>query len=139
MKKRLISVLLILTLVLNGFPMLAWARTSDYMDEAKAELVTASGSGDLLLKYNVRATDVMELVGVKKVQIYTAAGTLVRVIEGAPSNNLLKMNALSISSSYTVHKLTPGTSYYCVVTAYAKNAGGSETRTITTNTAKAGT
>lgn len=137
MKKRLISVLLVLAL--SAFPMLAQARSSDYIDTAKAELVTGSGSGDLILKYNVRATDAMDMVGVKKVQIYTAAGTLVRVIEGAPSNNLLKMNAVSVNSSYTVHKLTPGASYYCVVTAYAKDASGSETRTITTNTAKAGT
>lgn len=139
MKKRLISVLLVLALALSAFPMLAQARSSDYIDTAKAELVTGSGSGDLILKYNVRATDAMDMVGVKKVQIYTAAGTLVRVIEGAPSNNLLKMNAVSVNSSYTVHKLTPGASYYCVVTAYAKDASGSETRTITTNTAKAGT
>lgn len=139
MKKRLISVLLVLALALSAFPMLAQARSSDYIDTAKAELVTGSGSGELILKYNVRATDAMDMVGVKKVQIYTAAGTLVRVIEGAPSNNLLKMNAVSVNSSYTMHKLTPGASYYCVVTAYAKDASGSETRTITTNTAKAGT
>lgn len=139
MKKRLISVFLALALALSAFPMLAQARTSDYIDTAKAELVTGSGSGDLILKYNVRAVDAMDMVGVKKVQIYTAAGTLVRVIEGAPSNNLLKMNAMSVNSSYTMHKLTPGASYYCVVTAYAKDASGSETRTITTNTAKAGT
>lgn len=139
MKKRLISVLLILALVLSAFPMLAQARSSDYINTASAELVTGSGSGELILKYNVRATDAMQMVGVKKVQVYTAAGTLVRVIEGAPSNNLLKMNAVSISNSYTMHKLTPGASYYCVVTAYAKDASGSETRTITTNTANAGT
>lgn len=139
MKKRLVSVLLILALVLSAFPMLAQARSSDYINTASAELVTGSGSGDLILKYNVRATDAMDMVGVKKVQVYTTAGTLVRVIEGAPSNNLLKMNAVSISNSYTMHKLTPGASYYCVVTAYAKDASGSETRTITTNTANAGT
>lgn len=139
MKKRLISVLLVLALVLSAFPVLAQARTSDYIKTKDARISTGSGSGELILDYSVFARNIMQMVGVKKVQIYTAAGTLVRVIEGAPSNNLLKMNAVSISNSYTVHKLTPGASYYCVVTAYAKDASGSETRTITTNTAKAGT
>lgn len=142
MNRRAISVFLILFLICSVFSTPAFAeqtRASAYIDSTFAYLSTGASSGQIKLSYAVySAAGLADTIGISKIQVYRANGTLYKTINGSTSNGLIGTNALTHSGNYTT-ACSAGASYYCVVTFVVTKDGGGDTYSTTTNTATAHT
>ncbi len=110
-------------------------RSSAYISGCSATLSTGTQKGEVVLNFfiNSSRTDLTK-IGINNIVVYRENGTKVRSVGGSFENGLLKANARSYTSSYSLI-LTTSESYYMVITFVAGNASGVETRTFTTNVA----
>ena len=112
-------------------------RASDYLSSYAAFISAGDNAREINIGYDVSANTLASLVGVYKIVIYKANGTQVSVVNGSVANGLLRMNWNSHGGEYIYKGATSGTSYYAVVTVYASDSSGSDSRSITTDTVKA--
>lgn len=103
---------------------------SDYISACRASISKGDSSGDVAITFNITAYKTPTSIGASKIVIYKSNGTQVKTITGSTSNGLLWSSGKN--GMYT-HSGTSGTSYYAEVTFIAKNASGSDTRTMTTS------
>lgn len=140
MKKRLLSLLLVsalsVTLITGATASSIQPHASDYLAKYTIATVPGSNTGEVILAYTVVGTGSSTTVGVKKIEVYRSNGSYVTTITGTTSNGLLRSSTSYHGGTYT-YKGVSGTSYYMVVTVYASNSSGSDSRVITTNTSKA--
>lgn len=139
MNKRIISLLLGITIFISALAVPAYAvesRTSDYISNYTVSLSQGSNSGEIKLTYSVTSAVANPVrVGVWKIVVHTASGSIYKTIYGTTANGLLHSSVKTASGTYTI-ACEPNTSYYCVVTVYATDANGSDSIAVTTNTAK---
>ena len=145
MKKQLkYAFALILAFVLfAGLPVHAWAtnteenapqRASDYLTYYAAYALTASNGG-VTIEFEVEGTGRMNHVGASYIVVQEKVGTKwigVSTYFGSTSNGMLAQNAYSHISSITYNG-TSGKVYRALVTVYAENSSGDDSRTIITN------
>lgn len=140
MKKRLLSLLLVsvlsVTLITGASANSIQPHASDYLAKYTIAIGPGSNTGEVVLAYSVVGTGRSTTVGVKKVEVYRSNGSYVTTIVGTTANGFLRSSTTYHGGTYT-YKGVSGTSYYMVVTVYASNSNGSDSRVITTNTAKA--
>ncbi len=139
MTKRFIALFLAVVLVFLLMPFSAFAeeeetgepRASYYLNMYSASLYSRGVTGKLQLAFEVIATGNMTMVGVFGIIVRNNDGTIHSIIWGSTSNGLVATNTWFHIGSYTLN-LTSGNTYYCSVIVIAKDANGSDTRTITT-------
>lgn len=141
MNKRLIVCALAFVLLFSCVPLasansIAETRASQYLHGYTTYLARGSSSGDIRLEYIVSATGIMSSLGISQIVVYKSNGTYVTTINGSISNGLFRLADVNHSGYYIYHG-TPGTSYYFVVTVFAGDSTGSDSRTVTTNTVQA--
>ena len=119
-----------------GFANAADTRASYYLSSYDAFLYTGDSSGELILDFSVAVTRACTSYGISKVRLYTEDGDLVKTITGTKTNGLLTGSGRTYLSEYEI-SATAGESYYAVVTFYASDANGSDSKTYTTNVAMA--
>lgn len=140
--KRFLSLILAFTLVLSGCfgaalaaggadPRASLTITS-YMVAAKA----GSTSREILIGYDVKATNVADSLGVSSIEIYKSDGTKVTTITGTTSNGLIRSDSSIKKGTYT-YTGTSGVSYYAKVTVFATIGSNSDSRVVTTDVVKA--
>jgi len=139
MKKvnKWIASLIVLSIVLALFCCIAGANTkaSDYLTQYGAALFASKTKGYYDIFFDVTATDTSDSLGVSQIKIYKADGTYITTIKGTTANGLVREGSFSHSGVYTRAGVS-GNSYYAEVTIFAERGGGSDSRTITTNTVK---
>jgi len=111
-------------------------HASLYLNSYGAHLSPGDASGKLYLDFEVAATEISDMVGISKIVIYKSDGTRVTTANGSLANGLLIQNDSTHVGTYTF-TVTPGQSYYAVLSVYAARDGGSDTKLYTTNTATA--
>ncbi len=111
-------------------------RASEHLASFSAFAFTGDRSGQVDIEYNISTYNIMKTIGVSQIVIYKSNRQYVTTIGGSTSNGLLVSFHDEHNDVYT-YTGTPGTSYYAVVTIYAYDGNSSDSRTITTNTAKA--
>lgn len=138
MKKRIVSVLLALAIVVSLVPFSAFAneeeqdnRASSYLNMYTAALISKGIVGKLTLAFQVVATDDMDTVGVLEIIVRNNNGTIHSIILGSTTNGLLDSGTWIHAGSYTLN-LTSGNTYYCTVVVIAQDANGGDTRRIIT-------
>lgn len=139
MKKRLIAMLLALTIVVSFVPHTVFAqeeepndtKESSYLNMYSASLYSKGVTGKLTLTFEVFATDDMDRVGVFEIIVRNNNGTVHSIIWGTTTNGLLDTNTWFHAGSHTLN-LTSGNTYYCTVVVIARDANGGDTRRITT-------
>lgn len=109
---------------------------SQYLSNYIAVLTAGNSSGKVNIAFSVGGTTGTTTVGVQKAMIYKSNGSYVTTVYGSTTNGLLRTSTSYHSGTYTYSGVS-GTSYYAVITVYAGNSSGSDTRTVTTNTVKA--
>lgn len=114
-------------------PGTASPQSSEYF--AVYSVTLSQGSrGHIELDYLVASySGQMYAIGVSKIQVYKTNGTLYQTIAGNTTNGLLEAYTGCASGTYPISCVS-GTSYYCMVTIYARNANGSDTRVLRTGT-----
>ncbi|MBQ1389688.1 MAG: hypothetical protein IIY78_08690 [Clostridia bacterium] len=141
MKKKIVSILLALILMISSMPVTVSAqeeeddpRASSYLNMYSASLTSLGVTGELNLAYQVFATDDMVDVGVFCLIVRNSNGTIHQTIWGSTANGLLAANTWYHVGDYTLN-LTSGNTYYCSVYFIAEDANGSDVRKITTQLA----
>ena len=139
MSKRILSVLMILSILVAAIPALpasAETRASEYVSGCYAQLSPGSGSGELKLTYQVTTgkTGIVR-IGIVALFVYRPDGTIARVVSYNASNGLIKSGVTNVRSTYTIRDLDPGQTYYCSVRFLVEDAYGSDTQYYSTNTA----
>lgn len=94
--------------------------------------VTSSGT-TVYVSFTVYGTGVMTSIGASCVRLYTSDGSLVKTFWSSSNSSMLGTDRGSYTGSVS-YDGTKGTTYYAVVTAYAKNSTGNGTAKYTTGT-----
>lgn len=138
--KKLISSLLFCVMIFSCCGSAFAANIEPYaslsLHTASASASTGINSGEIRISYQTRASKTASPIGVSSIEIYKSDGTYVTTIYGSTSNGLMANRVLSKSGSYT-YKGSSGTSYYAKVTLSATAGGEHDSRTVTTNSARA--
>ena len=93
----------------------------------------ASGTGKIIISYDVSANTEAEEVGVATIKIYKSGGASpVATITGSTWNGLIATDTEWHRSSYT-YTGTSGVEYYAVLTVTATIDGTSDSKDYTTN------
>jgi hypothetical protein len=146
MRKKTIIKILTIIMALSLFSGLigsasasdASTNASDYLSIYSATVV-AESNGRIAVWFDVNATRVMDLVGASNIVIQTNNGgvwTGVATYFGSSANGMLAPNTYS-HTGYITYQGSSGKQYRALVTVYASNSSGSDSRTITTNTVTA--
>lgn len=140
MKKRLPALFVVMALLISCCQLAIASdvqlHASEYLSRYTVALGPGDEKGEVKLGFSILATDTMTQLGISQVEIYKSNGSYVTTIYGNSTNKLLGSSTEHHSGSY-IYKGVSGTSYYAKVTVYAKDSTGSDSRTVTTATAKA--
>lgn len=140
MKKRLPALFVAIALLISCCHLAGASdiqpRASEYLSAYTVALGPGDNSGEVKLAFSVLATGKMTQMGISKVEIYKSNGSYVTTIYGNTTNKLLGSSTEHHNGNY-IYNGVSGTSYYAKVTVYAKDSTGSDSRTVTTATAKA--
>lgn len=139
MKKRILSLGLAVVFALSlccGFAGAMETRDSITLWLYSANSSKGSNSGEINIKYDVRASREADEVGVSSIKIYTSDDIYVTTITGSTRNGLIATDTMRHNSTYT-YKGASGISYYAVVTVFATVGSDSDSRVVQTATVKA--
>jgi hypothetical protein len=139
MKKRTLSIVattLILAFALSISASASLLRASLYLSSYSA-WATKYSNGSIAFSFDVIATDISDSVGATQVQIQrrsssSASWSTVQTYTSATRASLLGSNCASHGDTIN-YTGTSGYQYRSVVTCYAANNGGSDSRTATSN------
>lgn len=138
--KKLISCLLVCMMIFSCCSVAFAAGIEPYaslsLRTTQTSASTGTNSGEIKIFYQSRANKVSSPIGVSSIAIYKSDGTYVTTIYGSTSNGLMANGTTSKSGTYT-YKGSSGTSYYAKVTLSATAGGEHDSRTVTTNSARA--
>lgn len=138
--KKMISCFLVCLMIFTCCSSAFAANIEPYaslsLSTAQASLSTGANSGEIKIIYQSRSNKTCRPIGVSSIAIYKSDGTYVTTIYGSTSNGLMANGTTSKVGSYT-YKGSSGTSYYAVVTLSATAGGEHDSRTVTTNSARA--
>lgn len=127
---RSLTAVLSFCLMLNIMAVAGYAATnaSDYYSSTSV-YASAPGGGDVLIEYDVNATDFMDEVGVKKITIWEQQSdgsySIVYTFTRYNTSGLIVYNAISHCGGVTYHG-TSGVKYFATVQFYAKDENGNE-------------
>ncbi len=120
--------------MINAYAITASTRASDYLDVYAAS--AQSGINHVVgVNFEVNATDYMDLVGASRIVFQvnnSGVWTSVATYYGSTSNGMLAAdNWFKVGARY--YAGTAGMQYRAIVTVYAADSYGSDSRTLTTN------
>lgn len=109
-------------------------RASDYFSSYSVA-ATSGSEGDVAISISIRPKRTMDSIGATKIVIQEKNGNRWKEVytkTGSNYNGLLDSDSSSFRGSYT-YSGTSGKTYRAIVTLYAKDAFGSDSKTVTTN------
>lgn len=118
------------------YALAAEARASAYLSGYGASIVTSS-NGKINIEFRVVGTGTMTQIGASTVYIYKNGTRIATRSYTAEGNEYMMGHNTYIHSGSVPYYGVAGQKYYAVVTFYAKNSKGSDTRTYTTSTVTA--
>ncbi len=136
MRKRVLTSAISLILIcalFTSFALAATLRASKYISSYNA--VIYSSDNEITVDCSITGTGRMKTLGIKSVKIYTSSGTNVATYSYTTDGYEYLMGSdtgrKTASVTYTG---VSGRTYYAVVTFYASDGSGSDSRTHTTKT-----
>ena len=136
MRKRVLTSAISLILIcalFTSFALAATLRASKYISSYNA--VIYSSDNEITVDCSITGTGRMKTLGIKSVKIYTSSGTNVATYSYTTDGYEYLMGSdtgrKTASVTYTG---VSGRTYYAVVTFYASDGNGSDSRTHTTKT-----
>ena len=109
-------------------------RASDYFSSYSVS-ATGGVEGDVAITISIRAKKTMDSIGATKIVIQEKDGNRWQEVytkTGSNYNGLLDSDSSSFRGSYT-YSGTSGKTYRAIVTLYAEDAFGNDSKTVTTN------
>lgn len=136
MKKKGMIIVLVLVM-LFACCSVAQARASNYISSCSASIRSGDSRGEVDIIVSVQARVSTTEIGATRIKIYQSNGSMVASISGSTSNGLISTSGGRRFDGIYTYTGIPGTSYYAVVTCYAGNASGGDSRQGTTATVMA--
>lgn len=109
-------------------------RASDYFSSYSVS-ATGGVEGDVAISISIRPKRTMDSIGATKIVIQEKDGNRWQEVytkTGSNYNGLLDSDSSSFRGSYT-YSGTSGKTYRAIVTLYAEDAFGNDSKTVTTN------
>lgn len=133
--KKFASLVVALALCL-GMATTAYARSSLYLDSYRAWL-TADSNGEISVVVDVQARDYMDEVGASRIQLLESQDggetwTTVKIYLKSLHPEMIDTNASYYYDVPVTYAGTPGYNYYAIVTVYAGDSTGSDSRNYVT-------
>jgi hypothetical protein len=135
MKRRLfkfISVFVVISVICSVAAVSAAARASDYIETYSAS-ISRSGT-TVTVNYAIIGTGSMTSIGASSIVIYRNGVSVATF--SYPTVSALRSSNTFTHDSNVYYTGTSGNTYYAVITFYAGNSSGSDTRTITTSSVR---
>lgn len=136
MSKKIIRIFVFCLVLALLFSTAALASTqeSSFLNAYYADIIH-QGGGVVSVDFGVVATHSMAKLGISKIAVYKSSGTLAKAI----TNSTAGYSSLQTSNSSTYFhsvniQLTSGTSYYMVITFYARDSSGAGAANYRTGT-----
>ena len=136
MKKKSLCSILVVIILLMTISTGAFAQTteaSEYIITCFAKIVPGK-NGEFDVEFDIAATGYMTDLGVQKIEVFSSSGGRLALYESTDplyADTLLAHGTFRYSNAVDCRG-TPGRSYYAVVTFYAGDSTGSDTREYTT-------
>lgn len=121
--------LLIISFLLNS-TVFAFEDNNIYISYTSGRLSSAS-YGYLTVSFSVTANDEMSTLGAQTIELYSLTNGLVKTFRQSEYPSMFTNNSATYNSSVSC-SMTPGETYYAVITFYAEKQGNSTTATLTT-------
>ena len=125
----ILAVILLATVLC--LPAGAAVQSNTYILSATATISKGTTTGQLKIAYGILTNQYMDVIGIKKIEVYRSNMSLYRTITGTYANGLLTSSASTKSGNYSFTVPT-GYSYYCKVTFTATKGGNEDTTTVNT-------
>lgn len=128
---RALAFILIIACFFSTFSFAAEPRASSYII-SKSASITAQGGGTIKITFTITATGTMTKLGAQTIDLYDSDG-YVCTFRYTNSNysNMMGYNDF-YHNSYVTYNGVSGETYYAIVSFYAGNSSGGDTRTYTT-------
>lgn len=137
MRKRVLISAISFILICSLFTSFAFAtalRASKYISSYKA-VISPAGDGDVTVNCSVVATGQMETLGMQSIKIYSGNGVkLATYSYTTPGYEYLMGSDTGRKSASITYSGVSGRSYYAVITFYASDGSGSDSKSYTTVT-----
>lgn len=137
MRKRVlisaISFILICSLF-TSFTLAATLRASKYISSYNA-VISPAGDGDITVECSIVGTGRMKTIGIQSIKIYSGNGIqLATYSYTTPGYEYLMGSNTGRKSASITYSGVSGRSYYAVITFYASDGSGSDSKSYTTVT-----
>ena len=134
--KRLVTIFLSVALCVGMFIVPSSARSSWYLDSYRA-WINPDGNGQLSVTVDVQATDYMDEIGATKILVLESkddgdSWTEYRKFLPVVFPEMLKTDTVLYFDTPVSFEGTPGYDYCAIVTVYAGDSTGSDSREYTT-------
>lgn len=137
MRKRvLISVIsfILICSLLTSFAFATALRASEYISSYKA-VISSAGDGDVTVECSIVGTGRMKTIGIQSIKIYSGNGVkLTTYSYTTPGYEYLMGSDTGYKAASITYSGVSGRSYYAIVTFYASDGNGGDSRSYTTVT-----
>lgn len=137
MKKRICAFVLIMMMLLSISATAAYdppdSPDASYYISSYSASVANGGNGKIKVTFNITGTGIMTSIGASAISIYKSNGTYVTTIYYFSSGRSGMMGSNKMYHSDTESIYVGAGSYYAVVTFYAGNSSGSDSKTAQTS------
>ena len=134
---RAMALCLTLLMVLSTTVFAAESRASEYLSAFSAT-AAKTRDGDIAVSCSVTGSKKMDSIGVSRIEIqwYNASRwTTEEIYTSSDLSNLQASNSIYVSGKF-IHTPEESGSYRALVTVYAEDGSGSDSRVVTTATVK---
>lgn len=135
MKKimKTISLILVLAMLLSTYAFAAETRSSAYLF-SYCGVLSRTSSGKLLIEFDATGMGTMTAIGASTIKVYKSNGQLVKAYYYTDTgcSGMLGYNTTVHGSSLTYTGVA-GETYYCIITFYARNANGYDSKNYATH------
>jgi len=134
MRTKIIMLSILLIMLILSVSTIASAEASNYFI-SYCSSIKAEGNGKILISFEVFGTGKMTSIGVTEIEVQKKVGTswvYDRTLTSSSYPSFLTSNSSSYFSQVRITGVT-GTQYRAILTFYAANSSGSESKNQTSN------
>jgi len=136
MKRKVFSILIMSFLFVLCISVVAISESSYYLD-SYSSTIDAEGNGKILITFAVAGTGKMSSIGVTAIEVQKKVGSsweYDRTLTYSNNSNFLTSNSICHASQVRITGVS-GTQYRAIITFYAANSTGSDSKNQTSSTA----
>jgi len=136
MKRKMLLILTLSTILIFSISVVASAERSSHYLESYHSTIVAEGNKKILIDFLVFGTGKMTSIGVTQIEVQKKSGSTWvtdQTLKSSSYPNFLASNKILHASQVRINGVV-GTEYRAIVTFYAANSNGSDSKNYTSST-----